>query len=197
MSFELTNMEGKHVRLEPLSIKHKQGLCAAINDGELWKLFFTLVPKLIDIDAFFVQAEADAKAGTSLVFASIDKKTNEVAGSTRFMKAVWPHKRIEIGYTFLGETWQKTAINTEAKFLMLEHAFEQLDVNRVELLTDYLNQNSRRAILRLGANEEGVLRDHMVMPDDRVRDSVIYSITKNNWPGIKQHLAYKLINYQQ
>lgn len=131
--------------------------------------------------------------GEGLTFATIDKSSNgKIAGSTRFMKADLPNKRIEIGFTFLGKTWQRSRINTEAKLLMLSHAFETLNLNRVELLTDYLNSNSRRAILRLGAKEEGILRSHMVMPDGRVRDSVLYSITKNDWPGVKQNLSSKI-----
>ena len=102
------------------------------------------------------------------------------------------YKRIEMGFTFLGKSWQRTAINTEAKLLMLTYAFEVLKLNRVEFLTDYLNQKSRRAILRLGAKEEGILRNHIVMPDGRVRDSVLFSIIENEWCGIKQHLKYKL-----
>ena len=108
------------------------------------------------------------------------------------MKSDFYNKRIEIGFTFLGESWQKSLINTEAKFLMLSYAFEHLGLIRVEFLTDYLNSNSRRAILRLGAKEEGVLRNHMVMPDGRVRDSVLFSIIRNEWSGVKQLLSFKL-----
>jgi RimJ/RimL family protein N-acetyltransferase len=127
-----------------------------------------------------------------LAFATIDKATNKVVGSTRFMKANLANKRVEIGFTFLGTSWQKTHINTEAKLLMLTHAFETMALNRVELLTDFLNTTSRNAILRLGAKEEGILRNHMIMPDGRVRDSVIYSIISNEWAGVKQHLNAKL-----
>jgi N-acetyltransferase len=127
-----------------------------------------------------------------LAFAIIDKGTHKIAGSTRFMKANLPNKRAEIGFTFLGKSWQKTRINTEAKLLMLSHAFETMGLNRIELLTDYLNTRSRNAILRLGAKEEGILRNHMVMPDGRVRDSVIYSIINHEWAGVKQHLNFKL-----
>jgi len=192
MKIEPITLEGKYVRLEPLSIIHRDGLCDAISDGELWKLHVTLVPQIDKIDEFLSNAQEAHEAGDGLTFVTIDKSTNQVAGSTRFMKANLPNKRIEIGFTFLGKTWQKTRINTEAKLLMLTHAFERLGLNRVELLTDYLNDKSRRAILRIGAKEEGVLRNHMVMPDGRVRDSAIYSIIKNEWPGIKQHLLFKL-----
>jgi RimJ/RimL family protein N-acetyltransferase len=192
MRFDPIILEGRIVRLDPLANKHKDGLCAAIADGELWKLFVTLVPHPDDIDDFLRNAQAACEGGDGLAFATIDKRTNQIAGSTRFMKANLPNKRIEIGYTFLGQSWQRTCINTEAKFLMLTYAFETLGLNRVELLTDYLNSASRKAILRLGAKEEGILRNHMVMPDGRVRDSVLYSIIKNEWPGIKQHLSCKL-----
>ena len=108
------------------------------------------------------------------------------------MKANLTHKKVEIGFTFLGKSWQRTRINTEAKLLMLTHAFETLNLNRVEMITDYLNTRSREAILRLGAKQEGILRNHMIMPDGRVRDSVLYRIIKNEWPGIKSHLSFKL-----
>ena len=192
MKFQEITLEGKYVRLEPLSLKHKEGLCAAISDGELWNLYVTLVPHPDNIDAFFNYAQELFAAGDGLSFATIEKSTGTVVGSTRFMKANIANKRVEIGFTFLGASWQRTPINTEAKFLMLNHAFETLNLNRVELITDYLNNASRNAILRLGAKEEGLLRSHMVMPNGRLRDSVLYSIVKHEWAGIKQHLAFKL-----
>ncbi len=192
MKIEAVILEGKFVRLEPLSIAHKEGLCQAILDGELWKLHVTLVPHPDKIDKFLSNAQEAFDTGDGLAFATIDKETNQIAGSTRFMKSNLPNKRIEIGFTFLGKSWQKTRINTEAKWLMLLHAFETLALNRVEMLTDYLNQASRQAILRLGAKEEGILRNHMIMPDGRVRDSILYSIIKSEWLGIKRHLSYKL-----
>lgn len=192
MKFDKVVLEGQKVRLEPLSLTHKDGLCEAILDGELWNLFVTLVPPINEMNTFFHNAEMAYESGDSLVFAIIDKATNKVAGSTRFMKANFPNKRLEIGFTFLGETWQKTGINTEAKFLLLSHAFETLQFNRVELITDYLNTKSRNAILRLGAKEEGILRSHMIMPNGRVRDSVLYSIVKHEWEGVKQNLIFKL-----
>ncbi|WP_225666829.1 GNAT family N-acetyltransferase [Thalassolituus oleivorans] len=190
--FEPVVLKGKHVRLEPLSEKHTEGLCRAISDGELWNLFVTLVPHVRDIDTFLSNALAAHQSGDGLAFATIDEATNQVVGSTRFMKANLPYKRVEIGFTFLGKSFQKTRINTEAKLLMLSHAFETLGLNRVELLTDYLNTTSRNAILRIGAKQEGILRNHMVMPDGRIRDSVLFSIIANEWPGIKQNLEYKL-----
>ena len=192
MKFEKVVLEGNIVRLEPLSEVHREELCSAISDGELWNLYVTLVPHPENIEAFLNQANSNYEAGDGLAFAIIEKSTNRVVGSTRYMKANLANKRLEIGFTFLGKTWQKTIINTEAKYLLLTHAFEALGLNRVELITDYLNSTSRNAILRLGAKEEGILRSHMVMPNGRVRDSVLYSIVKHEWPGIKQHLEAKL-----
>lgn len=193
MSFEPVVLEGKHVRLEPLGEQHKEGICRAISDGELWNIFVTIVPHPDDIDQFLANAKNAHERGEGLAYATIAKDSNDqVAGSTRFMDANLANKRVEIGFTFLGKTWQRSPINTEAKLLMLTHAFETLELNRVEFMTDYLNTASRQAILRLGAKEEGVRRNHMVMPNGRVRDSVMYSIVKSEWPGVKQNLEYKV-----
>ncbi len=192
MKFTPLILEGKFVRLEPLSIHHKQGLCDAIRDGELWNLFVTIVPHPDAIDAFFANAQTTLDNNEGMAFVTIDKATNKIAGSTRFMKSNLPNKRTEIGFSFLGKSWQKTHINTESKLLMLTHAFETMGLNRVEFLTDYLNTTSRNAILRLGAKAEGILRNDMVMADGRVRDSGIYSIINCEWAGIKQHLNFKL-----
>ncbi|MBQ0758435.1 MAG: RimJ/RimL family protein N-acetyltransferase [Zhongshania sp.] len=192
MKFEKVSLDGQYVRLEPLSIHHKDGLCEAVADGELWNLFVTKVPRIEAMDEFIGNAYYALEEGDGVVFATINKATGKVVGSTRFMRAVPVNKRVEIGYTFLALSAQRTRINTEAKMLMLEHAFEVLDLNRVEFITDYLNHQSRNAILRLGAKQEGVLRNHMIMPDGRIRDSVSFSIIKNEWPGVKQHLAAKL-----
>jgi RimJ/RimL family protein N-acetyltransferase len=192
MKFKEVILEGKIVRLEPLALKHKEELCAAISDGELWKLYVTLVPHPDNIESFFQQAQANFESGDGITFAIIEKQSNKVVGSTRFMKANLPNKKVEIGYSFLGKSWQKTQVNTECKFLLLTYAFETLHLNRVEFITDYLNNASRNAILRLGAKEEGIMRSHMVMPNGRVRDSVLYSIVRHEWDGIREHLLFKL-----
>ena len=192
MSFELTILEGKKVRLEPLSHAHGEGIAEAVKDGELWNLYVTLVPRPEKIEQFLHNAQQAHQAGDGLAFAIVDRATAKIAGSTRFMKADVTNQRLEIGFTFIGRSWQKTGINTETKLLMLAHAFETLKMNRVEIITDFLNDNSRRAILRLGAKEEGILRNHMVMPSGRIRDSVLYSIIRSEWPGVKEHLTYKI-----
>jgi RimJ/RimL family protein N-acetyltransferase len=195
MKFERVKLEGTLVRLEPLSKDHKQELCDAISDGELWKLFVTLVPHPDSIDTFLENAQREYESGEGLAFSTIDRVSNKVVGSTRFMRANLPNRRVEIGFTFLGKSWQRSGINTEAKLLMLGHAFETLGMNRVELLTDYLNEKSRRAIVRLGAKEEGIVRSHMVMPNGRIRDSVLYSIIRNEWPGVRENLSMRLAEY--
>lgn len=193
MNLSLTELKGQYVRLVPISKANKAEIGDAIRDGELWKLHVTRVPHPDKVDAFIAAAQASFEAGDGLTFVTIDKATDRIAGSSRFMKANFQNKRIEIGHTFLGARWQRTRINTEAKLLMLTHAFEVLDLNRVEFLTDYLNTSSRAAILRLGAKEEGILRNHMVMSDGRIRDSVVHSVIRSEWPGVKQHLSQKLV----
>ena len=192
MRLDKITLEGEYVRLEPLMLGHKEQLCNAIRDGELWNLWVTLVPHPDNIDGFFAFASSSYETGFGLTFATIDKKSGKVVGSTRFMRTELGHNRTEIGYTFLAKSAQKTAINTEAKLLMLTHAFEVLNLNRVEIVTDVLNENSRRTILRLGAKEEGILRSHMVMPDGRVRDSVMHSIVKEEWEEVKRRLEIKM-----
>jgi N-acetyltransferase len=192
MSLEATVLEGRFVRLEPLAERHAEGLREAIRDGELWKLPATLVPHPDEVSRFIAEALDAHSQGVQLAFATVDKGSGRIAGSTRFMNVRLPHLRTEIGFTFLGRSWQRTRINTEAKLLMLAHAFEQLGLNRVELLTDSLNTTSRTAIARLGAQQEGVLRSHMLMRGGRVRDSVIFSIIREEWPGVRARLSGKL-----
>jgi N-acetyltransferase len=188
--FEPVTLEGNHVRLEPLHPQHRDGLAAAIRDGELWKLFVTRVPHPDELDEFYSGAAAGWAAG--LAFATIDRASGAVIGSTRFMQANLRNKRAEIGFTFLARSHQRTHANTEAKLLMLTHAFDVLQLNRVEFLTDFLNNASRSAIERLGARQEGILRSHMVMADGRVRDSVLFSIVRGDWPGVQQKLRHLL-----
>ena len=192
MQIEPVILEGGFVRLEPLGEVHRGGLCAAIYDGGLWKLDFTMVPHPDDIDEFLANAELIQASGEGLAFATIERQTGAVAGSTRFMHTNHPNRRTEIGFTFLGKSWQRTRINTEAKLLMLTHAFEFLKMNRVGFLTDFRNAVSRRAISRLGAEEEGILRQHMIMREGYVRDSVVFSIIKSEWPDVQENLKHKL-----
>ena len=192
--FDEVVLEGQAVNLEPVSHAHHDELCAVVSDGELWKLFFTLVPGPEGIRGFIEKAIDDQRQGDGLTFVTRLRASHKIVGSTRFMKANLSYRKVEIGYTFIAQSHQRTCVNTEAKFLMLKYAFETLDLNRVEFLTDYFNHKSRNAILRLGAKQEGILRNHMVMPSGRIRDSVLFSIIKSEWNGVKENLLYKL-NY--
>lgn len=191
MNIEKITLMGSKVRLEPLAPKHLPGLAAAIADGELWQLPVTTVPQPQELPKFLQNVETAFLAQRELVFATIDIATCAVVGSTRFRCIEISHRRVEIGFTFIAHAWQRTHINTEAKYLMLRHAFEQWRCNRVELLTDVLNAKSRHAIARMGAREEGTLRSHMVMRDGRLRDSVVYSIVATEWPRVKPVLESK------
>ena len=192
MKIEKTVLEGRQVRLEPLSQEHLPKLAEAINDGRLWEIPVTFVPHPDDLHQFFDDAESACVSKRELAFATIDVQSSRVVGSTRFRCIEIPHRRVEIGFTFLSASWQRTHVNTEAKYLMLKHAFEVWGCNRVELLTDELNSKSRNAILRIGAREEGIFRSHMVMRDGRIRNSVLYSIVATEWPQVKSTLEAKL-----
>lgn len=189
MHIEKITLRGHGVRLEPLTREHLPGLAEAILDGELWQLPVTIVPHPVDLPQFLDHAEAQFQAGKELAFATIDEGSGKVVGSTRFRNIESAHKRVEIGFTFIAQSWQRSHINTEAKYLMLRHAFEHWQCNRVELLTDFINSKSRAAIARIGAREEGILRSHMLMRDGRIRDSVIFSLVTEEWPRAKARLA--------
>ena len=185
-------LEGAHVRLEPLARAHRGGLVEATRDGELWKLNVTLVPSADEMAAYIDAALAARDEGRQLPFAVIHRASGNVAGSTRFC-GIEPHYlRVEIGHTWLAASFQRTPVNTEAKLLMLTHAFETWGCMRVEFVTDVLNERSRSALARIGAREEGVLRYHMIMPDGRKRDSACYSIIAPEWAAVKAALRARL-----
>ena len=188
-------LEGQYVRLEPLSAAHEKSLIAAAGDGELWNSTVTIVPSNATISAYIsstLKAQAD---GRELPFVIIRKPEGQVVGSTRFFHIERDHRRVEIGYTWLAASAQRTAVNTEAKLVLLTHAFEHWQCIRVEFVTDILNHQSRAAILRLGAKQEGVLRNHMIMPSGRYRDSVCFSIIEAEWPDVKAGLEAKIERY--
>jgi RimJ/RimL family protein N-acetyltransferase len=193
MKVEKVTLCGLHIRLEPLDAeRHRAGLEAAVADGDLSALWVTTVPRPDQMDDLFGGVEAAFAAGRELAFATVDAETGRIAGSTRFMAIEPIHRRVEFGSTFLAASYQRTHVNTEAKLLMLTHAFDVWNVNRVELLTDKLNERSRAAIVRIGAQPEGILRAHKVMPDGRIRDSAIYSVTRSEWPGVGAALVDRL-----
>lgn len=185
-------LEGQHVRLEPLSSAYEKSLIDAVSDGELWNSTVTTVPSPATMTAYIASALEAQAQGRELPFVIIRKSSSQVVGSTRFYDIDRDHRRVEIGYTWLAASAQRTVVNTEAKLLLLTYAFEVLRCIRVTLLTDVLNQQSRTAILRLGAKEEGVLRNHMIMPGGRYRDSVCFSIIETEWPEVKARLEARL-----
>jgi RimJ/RimL family protein N-acetyltransferase len=186
-------LHGRGVVLEPLNERrHRVNLAAAISDGELWNIAETIVPHPDDIQRFFADAGRALQDGRELAFATIDTHTGKVCGSTRFRMFDSAHRRVEIGFTFLSASSQRTHVNTAAKLAMFEHAFDTWGMNRVELLTDVRNARSRNAITRLGATQEGVLRRHMVRRDGHVRDSVIFSVIAAEWPSIRERLQTQL-----
>jgi RimJ/RimL family protein N-acetyltransferase len=195
MVLQKVAMEGRHVRLEPLAQAHLPGLEHAIADGELWTNRYTFVPEPGQLQDFLDDAERGFEAGRELAFAILERKGGRVVGSSRFRGIAAHHRRLEIGFTFIARSWQRTCVNTEAKYLMLRYAFDQWQCQRVEFLADNLNVQSRAAIARLGAREEGVLRSHYVMRDGRVRDTAVYSIVKEEWEQVCAALEGKLLEH--
>ena len=186
MSLDPVTLEGRHVRLVPMTREHLPALWQAASDPELWRWTTSQVHSEDDLRRYVEAALAMQASGTALPFVTTNAATGQIVGSTRFANADGP--RVEIGWTWIVRPWQRTAVNTEAKYLMLRHAFESMGLLRVELKTDALNARSRAAILRIGAREEGVLRKHMVTDGGRVRDSVMFSITDGEWPAVKARL---------
>jgi RimJ/RimL family protein N-acetyltransferase len=185
-------LEGTHVRLEPLQESHLDALCEVGLDPDLWKWIPIQVLDRDQMLGYIRAALSDQKKGISLPFATIDRKSNKVIGSTRFLNIDLPNKRVEIGATWIAQPFQRTVINTEAKYLMMRHAFETLGCNRVEWKTDSLNTKSRNAILRLGATQEGIFRQHMVTRSGRLRDTVYFSVIAPEWPAVKKALEAKI-----
>lgn len=192
MNVEPVTLEGSYVRLEPLTREHTPALCEVGLDAELWRWTQALVRDEGEMREYVAEALRLEAEGAALPFATIERATDRVVGSTRFGSIDRANRRVEIGWTWIAPAWQRTAINTEAKLLMLRYAFETLDCLRVELKTDALNERSRRAILRLGATEEGTLRSHMITRSGRVRDTVYFSILASEWKSIEARLEETL-----
>jgi N-acetyltransferase len=192
MMIEPVALESKRVRLEPLSMSHLDALCQFVLDEALWRWMPYAVRTRRDLQEYIRTLLEAQKAGTTLPFATFEQASGSVVGMTRYMNIDCVHRRTEIGGTLVAPAWQRTFVNTEAKYLMIQHAFENWGCVRVEFKTDSLNERSRNAILRIGAKEEGTFRNHMIMPGGRRRHSVYYSIIDSEWPAVKQHLATKL-----
>jgi N-acetyltransferase len=192
MKVEQVILEGEFVRLEPLKIEHLEPLCEVGLIEELWRLIPTQIDSPQAMKSYIETALDEQRRGVSLPFVTIEKSSNKVVGSTRFGNIDVKNLRTEIGWTWINLQWQRTYINTEAKLLMLTHAFETWKCIRVELKTDVLNEKSRNAILRLGARQEGIFRQHVICDSGRLRDTVYFSILDNEWQNVKENLARKL-----
>lgn len=192
MLVEPVTLEGRHVRLEPLSQAHHADLSASGLDPELWRWIPTQVRTPEEMSAYIETALGEQSRGVSLPFAILEKCTGRAIGSTRYGNIERTHHRVEIGWTWLAPAWQRTPVNTEAKYLLLCHAFETLGCIRVELKTDSLNDRSRAAILRIGAREEGTFRNHMITSTGRIRHTVYFSISDSEWPEVKARLEARL-----
>lgn len=193
-------LKGEHVVLEPLATTHLPGLQAAVADGELWKLWYTAIPTPEKMAAE-IERRLELQARGSMLPFTVHRTRNrsgdsassgEICGMTTYMNVDAVHRRVEIGSTWYAQSVQRTALNTEAKLLLLTHAFEQLNCIAVEFRTHWMNQQSRAAIARLGAKQDGILRNHQRMPDGSLRDTVVFSIIESEWSTIRRHLEHKL-----
>ena len=185
-------LEGEHVRLEPLEMEHHAALCEVALDEELWRWIPTPLETPGDVVAYIETALGWQEEGTALPFVIVEKSSKTVVGSTRFANIDRSHRHLEVGWTWLARPWQRTAVNTECKYLLLRHAFEQLGCIRVEFKTDALNLRSRAALARIGATEEGMSRNHMITSSGRIRHSVWFSIIDSEWPQVKEHFESRL-----
>ncbi len=186
-------LRGDRVALEALQTEHIAALESAARDGELWRLWFTFVPEPGPPTAAYVAEALDMrKRGVGMPFVVRDLASGEIVGSTRYCNIDRANHRLEIGYTWYAKSAQRSGINTECKLLLLSNAFENLDAIAVELRTHRLNRSSRRAIERLGAQQDGILRNHQSLADGTVRDTVVYSIIDSEWPTVKRGLGFLL-----
>ena len=192
MGFDAITLVGKYVKLVPLDHAHHDGLVAAVQDGDLWKLWYTAIPSPDGMTAEIDRRLALQQAGSMLPFTVIDARSGQVVGMTTYMNIDAVSPRLEIGSTFYRASAQRTPLNTEAKLLLLGHAFETLACLAVEFRTHFMNQQSRRAIERLGAKLDGILRQHQRSPDGSLRDTCVYSIIASEWPSVRQSLRWKL-----
>ncbi len=189
--FEATKLAGQHVRLIPLSLEHEPGLGQAVSDGELWKLWYTFAPSPERMRAE-IERRLGLLASRAMVPWTVMDAEGRIAGMTTFMNVDTANRRVEIGSTWYARRVQRTGLNTEAKLLLMTYAFKRLGCIAVEFRTHFMNQQSRRAIERLGAKLDGVLRNHSVAPNGTLRDTVVYSVIASEWPAVKANLEWQL-----
>ena len=189
---EPVTLKGRHETLEPLAPEHAEGLRRAAADGELWRLWYTSIAPPEKMDEYVTTALDMRERLGAMPFVVRDNAGGDIVGCTRYFNVDAANRRLEIGHTWYAKRAQRTAINTECKLLLLTHAFEALRCIAVEFRTHWFNQPSRDAIARLGAKQDGVLRNHQLMPDGAKRDTVVFSIIDGEWPAVKRHLNYLL-----
>ena len=189
---ESVTLEGRYATLEPLAREHEADLRRAAADGELWRLWYTSVPAPDKTGAYIAAALKMREDLGAMPFAVRDNATGDIVGCTRYFNVDASNRRLEIGHTWYAQRAQRTAINTECKLLLLTHAFEKLKCVAVEFRTHWFNHASRDAIARLGAKQDGVLRNHQILPDGSYRDTVVFSIIENEWPAVKRQLTFLL-----
>ncbi len=193
MSFvQPITLQGQHATLEPLAHAHEDALRRAAADGELWRLWYTSIAPPEKMGEYIATALDMREKLGAMPFVVRANATGEIVGCTRYFHVDAPNRRLEIGYTWYAKSVQRTAINTECKILLLTHAFETLECVAVEFRTHWFNHASREAIARLGAKQDGVLRNHQISPDGSYRDTVVFSIIESEWPAVKRHLTYLL-----
>jgi RimJ/RimL family protein N-acetyltransferase len=187
-----TELKGKTVTLKPLQRGHASALVDAATDGQLWDLWFTSIPTHDSVDAYIDLALTEKAQGRALPFVVVDNLSQKIIGTTRFCHADCANKRVEIGYTWYSKSYQKTIVNTECKYLLLNHAFEKLSTIAVEFRTHWYNHASRTAIARLGAKQDGVIRNDQIMADGSYRDTVVFSVINHEWLAVKSNLMFKM-----
>jgi N-acetyltransferase len=188
---EPATLSGPHAQLKPLSRDHIDGLTEAVKDGELWKLWYTSIPRPEDM-AKEIARRLGLQASAAMLPFTVFDAGGRIAGMTTYMNVDAANRRVEIGSTWYAQRVQRSAVNTECKWLLLTHAFETLDCIAVEFRTHFFNHQSRRGIERLGAKQDGILRSHQIASNGTLRDTVVYSIIAGEWPTVKAHLAYQL-----
>ncbi len=192
MKITPVTLEGTYIRLEPLTMHHHAQLCEVGLDEDLWRLTTTMIKTPEDLKRYIETAMQGQAEGSALPFAIIEKQSGKAIGSSRYGNIDQTHRRLEIGWTWIAKVWQRSVVNTEMKYLLLQHAFETLGCIRVEFKTDSLNERSRNALLRIGAKEEGIFRNHMITLGGRLRHSVYFSIIDSEWVDVKRKLEEKM-----
>lgn len=192
---EQVTLTGNNVVLMPLQTEHAERLLQAAEDGELWNMKVTVIPGPSTVGQYIATALAGRECGSVMPFAIVRRDTGQIVGSTRFWKIDRKNRKLEIGHTWLSQSVQRSGLNTEMKYLLLEYAFKVMKCVRVQFTTDELNEKSRAAILRIGAKQEGIVRHERIMPDGRKRNSVRFSIIDDEWPEVKAMLSAKMARF--